>query len=727
MIITRQKNVPWSWVVMTHLPYAAMLFASAVNTVVFTLEIRKFTANPTSISLLLSLMGICWLVVNPSIHFISDRIWTRWGRRKCFYVPAILCQVLLIPFIPFAPNLPVLLCMFVTNVLLSIVSQPKESLAQEVIPNHMRGRGAIVQTVFVQSGLLAYNIALIGRFDDVMLTNPLSGLLGALRSEYVMFWVCSAALLAVVLIVGLGIKEMKPAVFTSLREDLGGKITLWRFIKRLFIDCFSGAWWPIYLLAFSRALYTLNLGAMVVLMYTDQWGYSTQAMGTNQAIIQLITVLSLGFLIPVIDKFDRLKTFRFIIILGMSLKIVWYLTVMLICPDNRPALWQILVIGESISIVGALVGAVTGPLVYEFVPVDKLGTANAGLGMFGGLLGMILGPMMGLWITYYSTVFYPAAGSNVSTVLEQNMTPKQAKELTVRWHEETGETYHAKLITPFGMQAKEGRQWDFRQIDKSAEKVKKDISHLESKINVLQREIDDAVLKKQDDIRIIKQTERAGLVAEVKNLEATLAGKAAAFRTYLETALGDRLTDGSEAVTGATLEKNQFSLDLSIMYPLDEKTINRINRELNLKLEQSWENVTVSTSGSNSKILLKVSATLKPNGSEKTEITPVVMNAVRSYFSRTPDLPVSDGQIKRFGELAQSAVAVLAGYRNFATLPFPDQRYKPQTYDYFSAYILMIITDFIALYILWLMARLEKKGKITRLGALEDQAARAKG
>jgi hypothetical protein len=672
-------------------------------------------------------MGVCWLIVNPSIHFISDRIWTRWGRRKCFYVPAILCQVLLIPFIPFAPNLPVLLCMFVANIIFTIISQPKESLAQEVIPNHMRGRGAVIQTAFVQTGLLAYNVALIGRFDDVMLTNPLSGLLGALRSEYVMFWVFSAALLAVVLIVGLGIKEMKPAKFTSLREDLGGKITLWRFVKRLFIDCFSGAWWPIYLLAFSRALYGMNLGAMVVLMYTDQWGYSTQDMGTNQAITQIATVALMGFLIPVIDKYDRLKTFRFVVIIGLSLRVLWYIIVMCFCPDNRPALWQILVFGETIMIVGSFVGAVTGPLVYEFVPVDKLGTANAGLGLFGGLLGLVLGPVMGLWITGYSTLLYPAAGSNVSTVLRQNMAPQQAKELTVRWHEETGETYHAKLITPFGLQAKEGRQWDFRRIDKSAEKIKKDISRLEGKINVLQREIDDAVLKKQDDIRISKQTERAGLVAEIKNLEATLAGKATAFRAYLETALGDRLTDGSEAVAGAALENDQFSINLSVMYPLDDKTVKRITRELNLQLEQSWENVSVSTSGSGSKLLLKVSATLKPNGSGKTEVTPVVMNAVRSYFARTPDLPVSDEQIKRFGELAQSAVAVLAGYRDYAALPFPDQGYRPQTYDYFSSYLLMIMNDFFALFILWIMSRLEKKGKITRLGALEDHAARAKG
>jgi hypothetical protein len=99
-----------------------------------------------------------------------------------------------------------------------------------------------------------------------------------------------------------------------------------------------------------------------------------------------------------------------------------------------------------------------------------------------------------------------------------------------------------------------------------------------------------------------------------------------------------------------------------------------------------------------------------------------VQQAVQAHAARLP-MGLSAGRI---GELAQSASTAIAAYRDFVAFPFPDQGYKPQTYDYFSSYILMILTDFVAIYIVWLMARLEKKGKIRRLGAMEVAGAQTK-
>jgi len=722
MIITRQKKIPWSWVLMTHLPWAAMLFASAVNTVVFTLEVRKFTANPTRIAMLFTMMGFVWLILSPCIHFISDRVWTRWGRRKIFYFPGIALQVILIPFIPFAPNLSVLVGMFVVNQLSTIITQPKESLAQEVIPNHLRGRGAIIQTIFVQTGLFAYNIALIGRFDDVLFDTPLSGFFGGLlRGEHLMFWVFSAALLSVIFIVGLGIKEMKPKNFSSLREDLGGKITLWRFVKKLFIDCFAGSLWPIYLLIVARVLYAMNLGAMVVLMYTDQWGYSTQDMGTNQALSMIMSMAAMTFLFPLIDRYNRLKTFKSIISFGLTLKLAWYVFVMFFCPDNRPALWQILLIGESIGIVGHFASAVCSPLIYEFVPIDRLGTANAGIGMVGGLLGTLIWPLIGAWITFFSTLLYPAAGNNASTVLAQNMNRAEARVMVKQWEQQTGGTYAATLVTPFGVEAKEGRQWDFRQIDPEAEKIKEKIARIEDRINALKGEIADAEFKKQEDIRLVKQAAMDERVAEVKALDALLEEKALAFRAFLETVLGDRLTDSREAILNAGIENGLFSLDLAIMYPIDDKTISRMVRELALQLEKSLTEVDARSIEIDGKPALRIAAVLKPDAAFDAAIDPAVIEAVNSWVSSNGGLSLTEEQRVLLGEMTQSAASVLTGYRNYAALPFPEKGYKPQTYHYFSAYLLMAITDIGALLILGLISRLEKKGKIKRLGAMESE------
>ena len=394
---------------------------------------------------------------------------------------------------------------------------------------------------------------------------------------------------------------------------------------------------------------------------------------------------------------------------------------MVVCPDNRPALWQILVFGESIMIVGSLASTASYPLVYEFVPVDKLGTANAGLGMFRGLLGILIGPAMGLWIAWYSTLFYPAAGSNVSTVLQQDITQEQADSMLERWSAETGETYNARLVTPFGLEAKKGRQWDFRLIDASAEQIKKDVAKLEDQIKKLKAEVDDAVFKKQENLRVEKQAEVDGLVSKVKALEAQLKEKALDFRSFIATELGDQLTDSSQAVIGAEQDGDQLSIELAIMYPLDQKTIKRIARELTLQLEDSMTDINAFYVEPEGVPALKVVGTLMQGAATKADIDPIVMDSVHSYFSGRNDLNISKEQMEHFAKMAQSSVAVLAGYRDYAALPFPGQGYKPQVYDYFSSYLLMIATDFVAIYIVWLIARLEKKGKIKRLGALENQ------
>lgn len=49
--------------------------------------------------------------------------------------------------------------------------------------------------------------------------------------------------------------------------------------------------------------------------------------------------------------------------------------------------------------------------------------------------------------------------------------------------------------------------------------------------------------------------------------------------------------------------------------------------------------------------------------------------------------------------------------------------YEPQKYDYFASYILMAVTDVFALLILWRIVQMEKRGKIERLGAMEDEQA----
>ena len=53
--------------------------------------------------------------------------------------------------------------------------------------------------------------------------------------------------------------------------------------------------------------------------------------------------------------------------------------------------------------------------------------------------------------------------------------------------------------------------------------------------------------------------------------------------------------------------------------------------------------------------------------------------------------------------------------------PFTAVRYAPQRYDYFSGYIFMFLTDILALYVTFVIVRLERKGVVRKLGVEEHQ------
>ncbi|MFP4145575.1 MAG: MFS transporter [Phycisphaeraceae bacterium] len=769
MIVTRQKHVPWLWVVLSHLPWAAMLFASAVTTIVFTLEVRKFTANPAAIATVLTVTGIVTMFIEPFINFISDRIWTRFGRRKIFYVPAILGQATLILFIPLAPGLGALVTMMVAHLILISASKPKESLVQEIVPNHQRGRASVLHSIFVNIGLFSYNIALIGRFDDLFLDHPLEGIFDYLTGESLMFFVFSAALLSIVLIVGLGVKEIRPPRITSVREDLGGKITPWRFIKRFFVDCFSSEWWPIYLLALSQVLYGLKLGGMVALMYTDQWGYSTQALGTNQAIVQLISVGAIAFAATFIDRWDRMLTYGGIVVLGMGLKIFWYCYVMFLVPDQRPELWEILVFGETIGIVGMFVGVVTYPLVYEFVPIDKMGTANAGLGLFRGVMGMILGPLMGFWIGWWSIWFLPAAGSTAVAVLDDEVTEAEMTQMVDQWEQEVAAqdsersleevTYYAEMLVPYGTELAASRQWSFREKDPEAETIREKITELDQELTDVQRDIDTELMYADEaSPELVEKKEE--LQTRIDERKAALDSRAQAFREFLRSKLGDRLARGEGTLRNLEFDGERVSMTSRIAYPATRSNFKHMAKELKVNLElEGWRSVEVAQIAGGEKWLLggdfgqgdeaedKAEAAwqtiseaeaqsegpLLQIAATKSELVEQIdpaerdlyRDAVSGYFART-DAEATDLEKKRAASLLESVAEVAVGYRTNLEFPFPDIGYQPQKYDYFSSYLLMIITDVIAIGLILMLLRMEKQGRIHRLGAMEDPHSQQK-
>ena len=693
-----------------------MLFASAANTIIFALEIRKFTDNPAAIATLMTFTGFLTMFTGPLVNWMSDRIWTRIGRRKAFYVPAVLLQAVLILFVPFAPNLGCLAFIYFLQFVAMSCKAPNETLNQEIIPNHQRGRAAVFNKVYVQFGLMSYNLALIGRFDDVFPGTPVHDFFNNVRGEHLIFLVFSLALLSVAMLVGLGIKELRPAKLASMREDLGGRITPWRIVKRLFLDTFSAEWWPLYLLALSQSLYGVSIGGMVALMYTDQWGYSAQVLGFTQGTAQLASIFVVMLVFPIADKFDKLKFYLVTVILGTVGKVIWYGYVMLLVPGNRPSITEILLIGEGINILGQLSGIISYPLVYEFIPLNKLGTASAGLGLFRGLIGMIIGPIMGFWLLHYSNLFMPGAGSHVVIVLKEPARKEEVQLLAKAWEAGTGRRIWVEMKVPSGLRLNESRQWAIRIRDEESEKINAAVQRLESQIRHIQKQLDSfAVRKKPPPPEMIAQ--KKYIESEILSGKNEMAARTCEFRSYLRQQLAERLVGADAGILHVETGKEEVRIKVHTAFPVNDRDAAAYAEELRLNLGLVRGAVRILVDPLD-RSLLTVSAP------PVDRIPPENETDLASRMHELTRDAAGPAEAYRNGfNLAFATLRVVSGKGNTLLIPFPEAGYRPHKTDYFSGYILMAIADCFAILIAVYLIRAEKRGIIRRRGKIEDEAA----
>jgi MFS family permease len=122
-----------------------------------------FTDNGYLIGLLLAVGPLVSALVNPTIGRLSDRTWTRFGRR----LPYVLCGVpiatLALFAIPSAPSYEVLLALFLMNALfISIAGVPLLSLIPDMVDPARRG--SAMAFFMVAGGIGAIAIQMSGKF-----------------------------------------------------------------------------------------------------------------------------------------------------------------------------------------------------------------------------------------------------------------------------------------------------------------------------------------------------------------------------------------------------------------------------------------------------------------------------------------------------------------------------------------------------------------------------------
>lgn len=114
---------------------------------------QGFGASVEDLALLWMAGPVAGLIVQPLIGAISDRSWTRFGRRRPFMFGAALVAIFAILQLAFAPNLTTAIAMvWLLEFAMNALNAPYRALVGDTLPTSQQGEGFAMQTAFIGLG-----------------------------------------------------------------------------------------------------------------------------------------------------------------------------------------------------------------------------------------------------------------------------------------------------------------------------------------------------------------------------------------------------------------------------------------------------------------------------------------------------------------------------------------------------------------------------------------------
>jgi len=588
VIVTCKKQVPFRWIAFAILPWASFTFNSAVIGTAFVFSAKKFIENPAVLTFILSLPSFVSLVVQPVVSFLSDRIWTRFGRRKPFITASLTGIGICLFLMPLMPNFWSLLAVFILYNACADFNSPMEPLKQEIIPPHERGRATGAMTWCSNLATMTFYFVALGRFDDVTYLDGFP-----LRGEAAIYWSAALLLIVMALLVALGIRELDQK--STLR---GQRLSLHNFVGGLL----DRELWPVYMLVVGAACLNFysGLGTLSNLLYTDQWGYTKQEMGINVAIGGIINLLAIGLLTIFADKLNRMRAYQTLICLSVAMQVAYYCYINFVLPDKRPTLIEIIVFGETISILAILTGLVYTPLVYDYIRRNKMGTFNAGAQIMSRLTTLITLNGVGLFVWGYAVFFQPPAGEMTRVVLRDDRITQSevlAALHAAAWsYPASARNAPTSATSATSWQADgavnaQGRCWEIRLRDPDSAALADQCEALSAQNDpLLEQEKalqDDIIIRKAKNQNTDAEAKEAGevqaqidqLSGKIDGLTAELKNRAGNFHDQVIKALGNRMITEGDEIEGSKPEQ-AFLLDLPAGHHPEARKVEKITAKL---------------------------------------------------------------------------------------------------------------------------------------------------
>jgi Na+/melibiose symporter-like transporter len=731
MLITRKKSIPTHWIFYAQIPFVMAIAANMITGAPFIYSMKKFIDNPAAITFLLSIEVFITVLGGPFVSWLSDRVWTRYGRRKPFLIAADVGKLLIFPLIPLAPNIIWLIVLKWTYGILHDIGSPKTALTMEIVPAKQRGRGSGFFNLQLQVVNLVFWGIVIGRFDDVYFTGPLASLDGV-SGEALLYWAGALMFLFVLGFNTLGIKEIKPPNGRRLRDDLKpGQNVLMLFLASFFKEVLHKSLLPLYLLLVVGTMTTVGLGALSPLLYTDQWGYSLQQMGTNIAIGALLSIVIAVGAGYAADATSKLKIYTIALVGGLLAKVAWTVFVYL-KPGMRPELWEIVAFGQLNHTFGLIAATVSFPLILEYVTRNQLGTANAGIGLFESVIKNGFAMFIGFYVLWWSIFFLPQAGDRVEVVLAHPQDHTFLMEALTA-HDIDAASLDLRPLHRPGTNGTESRRWEIRLGRDEAGDLHKQRKQLTNELAKLATRLQSPFLK-EDRAEQLRNSSEATR-RELQAIEDALAANAGEFRVRVETALDPYLYPEGNQILAIRETPDGLVIDVEVVEP--------VTPELAAELELHFETGDLVLPPDNGADAAAPAIRIAPldgsvNGLRMQVRSDGMLDALEQALTLEDAQPAKSSVTQRIDQLMtdsglqerrvvqalyQRLVDVAATGPVFLTVarPVVDAAPADRRYDYFfSVQFFMILTDLLGIGVIGLIVILEKRGAISRVGAHED-------
>ncbi|MFP4359044.1 MAG: MFS transporter, partial [Puniceicoccaceae bacterium] len=569
MLITRKTKVPLTWAFYAQLIIVLSIYGKFVLNAPFLLLIKKYLDNPAAIMGLMSLEVYVTILGGPLIAWVSDRMWTRFGRRKIFVASSDFLKVFFLAAMPFAPNLWVLIALYWAFGIFGDLGSPSQALIWEVVPAKQRGISAGFMKAFMNIGNLVFFTLLLGRFHDVYFLGPFQ-FLGTISGATLMFLLCALLFLGAAVFEWWGVKETYPPGHKRMSDGRRpGQNVLVYFVKSVFGDIFAKDIFPLYMLLFANVMFGFSLGVFQPLLFTEQWGYDLQMFG-NTVAIGIPVGIALGLLGGwMADRYGKM-TLVFWATIGNLVVNIIYTVYVYFLPDFRPSFWEIVLFGNAAYIFGSIKGVASGPLLWEYVKRNRMGAATGGVMVFNSVFRTTAALLVGGWLFLWALWFFPQAGYNVVGTFGTEKSQEEVVSLLQQGGVDT-ENLVFRPVHQYGVDGETSqRWWVHRESDEAAELLaeKKDL------VNKI-----DALRGRKVWI-LTPDEEKASIEAEIKQaqdrvaaIEADLKDRARRLHAEMKPLLENALYRPGEQLLDARWEDGRLSLTAETIEQVREEDL----------------------------------------------------------------------------------------------------------------------------------------------------------